>query len=90
MRRSDLTRHARARSQQRGISELHIELLRVFGEDCHQKGGTCVSFIPEKTRSLLRSALDKLDTVAMVKDGSGKVITLMHIDNRFNPRRKRA
>ena len=88
MRRSDLTKHARARAQQRGISDLQIELLRVFGEDRYQKGGTRVSFIPNKTRALLRSALDKLDTVAMVKDGSDKVITLMHMDKHFNAKRE--
>jgi hypothetical protein len=87
MSRSDLTLHAQMRAQQRGISELQIELLRVFGEDFYQKGGTCMSYIPEKTLGQLRSALDKLDTVAMVKDGSDKAITLMHMSKRGNTRR---
>jgi hypothetical protein len=90
MRRSDLTQHARARAQQRGISNLQIELLRVFGEDRYQKGGTCVSFISNKTLALLRSALDKLDTLAMVKDSSGKAITLMHMDKHFNAKQEYA
>jgi hypothetical protein len=88
MRRSNLTQHAQARAQQRGISNLQIELLRVFGEDSYQKGGTCVSYIPDKTRALLRRALDNLDTVAMVKDGSGNAITLLHMDKRFNAKRE--
>lgn len=88
MSRLGLTRHAQARAQKRGISDLQIELLRVFGEDSYQKGGTCVSYIPNKTRALLRSALDKLDTVAMVKGDLDKVITLMHMTKHCNARRE--
>ncbi len=86
MSRSDLTRHAKARAQQRGIGELQIELIRVFGEDFYQKGGTCVSYIPDKKRAQIRKALDRIDNVAMVKGDSGKVITLMHRNKQFNTR----
>jgi hypothetical protein len=84
MKRTDLTAHARARAQQRAISDLKIELLRVFGEDHYQKGGTWVSYIPREKCAQLRRALNKLDAVAMVKDGSDKAITVMHMDKRFN------
>lgn len=33
------TRHARQRMQQRGISQMHIQLVHFFGEDRLQKGG---------------------------------------------------
>ena len=78
-----LTEHARQRQQQRGISELQIELLHSFGEDHYQKGGDSLCFIPEKKLSQLRSALEKMSNVALVKSGGGHVITVMHMDRQI-------
>ncbi|TYC51378.1 hypothetical protein ETQ85_24445 [Zoogloea oleivorans] len=78
-----MTDHARQRRQQRGISELQIELLRTFGEDLYQKGGECLCFIPEKKLIQLRNALDKLGNVAMIKGDAGQVVTVMHVNQRI-------
>ena len=83
MAKRNLTEHARQRQQQRGISELQIELLQVFGENHYQKGGEYLCFIPEKKIALLRSALEKMSNVAMVTNGGEQVITLMHMDRRI-------
>ena len=77
------TRHAQARKQQRGISELMEELIRVFGEDHYQKGGCVLSYIPEKKLSQIRCALDKLSKVALIKDSTEKGITFMHMNQRI-------
>lgn len=79
-----LTEHARQRQQQRGISALQLELLRNFGEYHYQKGGDCLCFIPEKKLSQLRSALEKISNVTMVKSGAGQVITVMHMDRKIH------
>ena len=79
-----LTEHARQRQQQRGISELQVELLRHFGEDHYQKGGEYLCFIPERKLIQLRNALDKMSNVAIVKSGSGQGITVMHMNRRIH------
>lgn len=78
-----MTEHARQRRQQRGISELQIELIRAFGEDFYQKGGANICFIPEKKLIQLRNALDKLSNVAMIKGDAGEVVTVMHVNQKI-------
>lgn len=80
----NLTEHAQKRKQQRGISDLQIDLIRYFGADHYQKGGCSLSYIDEKTIKLLRCAIDKLDKVAMVKTPSEYVATVMHMDRRIH------
>jgi hypothetical protein len=40
-----LTEHAQRRKQQRGISDLQVELILAFGDDHYQKGGASLSYI---------------------------------------------
>lgn len=77
-----LTEHAQKRKQQRGISDLQVDLIRYFGSDHYQKGGCSLSYIDEKTIVKLRLAIDKLDKVAMVKTPSESIATVMHMDRR--------
>lgn len=85
MRKShNLTEHAQKRRQQRGISELQIDLIRYFGADHYQKGGCSLSYIDEKTLKNLRGAIDKLDKVAMVITPTEVVVTVMHVDRRIH------
>ena len=82
MNHKNLTQHAQMRMQQRGISQMQIELLRQFGKDYHQKGGCVWCYIPEKQLSLLRKAIDKMGNLAMVKDSEEGAITVMHVTKR--------
>ncbi len=72
------TRHAKERMQQRGISEMQIQLIHFFGEDSLQKGGSYLSYIPEETIRKFRTALDGLGSVAIVKSEQESVIKVMH------------
>lgn len=72
------TRHARERMQQRGISEMQIQLVHFFGEDRLQKGGSYFSYVPEETIRKIRAALGGLGSVAIVKSEQESVITVMH------------
>lgn len=87
MNTKNLTEHAQKRKQQRGFTDLQVELIRKFGEDYYQKGGCSLSFISEKKLAQLRNALDKLSNVALVKDGSERGITIMHMDHRIHKTR---
>ena len=78
-----LTEHAQRRKQQRGISDLQLELIRTFGEDHYQKGGSTLCYIPEKRLIQLRQAIDKLAGVALVKAPSEEVVTMLHVDRRI-------
>ena len=78
-----LTHHARKRSQQRGISELQIQLIGMFGEDHLQTGGTALSYIPRKRLQQLRDAIDRLESVAVVKTPDEAVVTVMHLGRRI-------
>lgn len=72
------TRHAQARQQQRGISDLQMQLVQFFGEDHYQKGGCCVAYVPEATIRRIRAALDGLGGIALVKSPAETVVTVMH------------
>ena len=83
MKTNNLTEHAQDRKQQRGINDMQISLINMFGEDHYQKGGCCLAYIPEKKLIQLRKAIDKLSNVAVVKDSSERGITTMHMDRRI-------
>lgn len=85
MRYMNLTEHAQKRKQQRGISDLQIELIRAFGDDHYQKGGCTLSYISEKKIRQLRDAVDKLttSTIASVKSPDEIDVTYMHMHHRI-------
>lgn len=84
MRSYNTTEHAQKRKQQRGISDLKIELIQAFGDDHYQKGGCSLSYISEKKLNQLRQAIDMLTKVAIVKDASERVVTVMHKEKRIS------
>lgn len=73
-----MTRHAQQRSAQRGIRQLQIDLINLFGVDHLQKGGGMLCFIPDRTIAELRSALDRCSGVALVKGEGDAVVTAFH------------
>ena len=77
-----LTEHAQKRKQQRGISDLQIELIRSFGDDHYQKGGCVLSFIAEKKLVQLREAIDRLSGMTIVKSPREEVVTVMRMGRR--------
>lgn len=87
MRSNNLTEHAQKRKQQRGIDDLQLELLRVFGVDHYQKGGCSLSYIPARTLTDLRNAIDKLHNLAMVKGANDHGVTILHMDKRLRKTR---
>ena len=72
------TRHAKERMQQRGISEMQMQLIHCFGVDRLQKGGSYLSYVPAQTIQEIRAALDGLSSRAIVKSENEDVITAMH------------
>lgn len=68
---------------QRGVRELQLQLIQVFGVDFLQKGGSVLSRIPARRLAELRAALDRCDGVAIVKGGNECVITVMHEHRRI-------
>lgn len=48
MERISTTAHARERMQQRAISELQVQLIEYFGVHRLQKGGSNLSYIPQR------------------------------------------
>lgn len=84
MTRMSITAHARQRMQQRGISELQLQLIKYFGVNRLQKGGSSVSYIPQKTLIELRHAIDKLSDKAAVVSECDEVVTVMHKNRRIH------
>jgi hypothetical protein len=78
MRSANLTEHAQKRRQQRGVSELQIELISAFGSDWLQKGGCTLARISEAKVRDLRRALDGLEKLSLIKSPTEQVITVMH------------
>lgn len=72
------TRHAKQRMQQRGISNIQMQLIQLFGEDHLQKGGSYYSYVPEEMIRKLQAALGGLNSIAIVKSSDEAVITVMH------------
>jgi hypothetical protein len=87
MKFSHLTEHATRRKQQRGISDLQLRLLELFGEDHYQKGGAFLGYVPDDTLRALRQAIDGLANVAVVKGDAEKVITVMRKNRRIETTR---
>jgi hypothetical protein len=87
MKFQNMTEHAQRRKQQRGITDLQIELIRTFGDDHYQKGGCSLSYVSEKTLTQLRRALDNMSNVALVKETSERVVTVMHMGRRISKTR---
>lgn len=83
MNANNLTEHAQQRKQQRGVTDVQIALINMFGENHYQKGGCSLSYIPEKKLAEIRRAVDKLCNIALVKDASERGITTMHMDRRI-------
>jgi hypothetical protein len=79
-----MTEHAQHRKQQRGVTDIQLQLIHAFGEDHYQKGGCCLTSIPEKTTQKIRAALDGLNSIAIVKCGNERVVTVMHRDQRIH------
>lgn len=84
MKSFERTNHAKQRMQQRAIDGLKVELIKHFGDDHLQKGGTSVAFISERKLRQLRAAIDKLSGVQIVKSSDEVVITAMHSTKRSN------
>lgn len=84
------TRHAKERMQQRGISEMQIQLIHFFGEDRLQKGGSYLSYVPEETIRKIRATLDGLGSVAIIKSEQESVITVIHQDRKVRSTSYRA
>ena len=80
MNRTNLTRHAAKRMQQRGINETVVRLLETFGQARYQKGGADVVLMTARDLGDLRRAVDRLDRICLIKGEGGRVITVMHID----------
>ena len=78
-----LTQHAQMRKQQRGVSDMAIRLLSEFGTDHYQKGGCSLSYIDEKTIRQIRSALDNIQSLALVKTPKETVATVMRVDKKI-------
>lgn len=78
MRRANLTEHAQKRRQQRGVSEMQIQLISCFGSDQYQKGGCTLARISDETLREIRRALDGLEKVALIKSPEERVVTIMH------------
>jgi hypothetical protein len=87
MRSNNLTEHAQKRKQQRGIDDLQLELLRVFGVDHYQKGGSNLSYIPARTLADLRNAIDKLQRLALIKGTNDNGVTLLRMEKRIHKTR---
>ena len=78
------TAHARERQQQRGISDLKLQLIQQFGTFKLQKGGSHIAYIDRKTLVQLRRAIDKLDGKVAVVGESEYVISVMPQTRRIN------
>lgn len=85
-----LTRHATARSQQRGISSHAIECLLDFGTEHHDHHGAVVLLLDRaatkrlaRSRQVRSSDLDTLRGLYAVLTGDGRVRTVGHRTRRL-------
>lgn len=79
-----LSRHARARMQQRGIPTEHVERLLAFGCEVHDRHGAVIVYFDraarrraERARAATRDELDRLAGMYVVMAG-GVVATVGH------------
>lgn len=88
----ELSAHARARLQQRGIDEPVIECLLAYGRKVHDHHGSEIVFFDHQSRKQLRRNFDsatykqiegKLDAYVVV-GRDGVVITVGHRTRRIN------
>jgi hypothetical protein len=88
----ELTRHARARLQQRGIPSEVLERLLDFGKEEHDHRGGRIVYFDRAARTQLQRAVDSvtykriehhLDAYAVL-GGAGEVITVGHRIHRIN------
>lgn len=84
MKKINATSHARTRMQQRAINAMQIRLIEVFGRTQYQKGGANVGYMPEKTLTELRHAIDKLANVQILLGEQDRIITAMHETRRIH------
>lgn len=80
-----LSRHAFARSQQRGISREVINLIDKYGTRTHRPGNALAYHIPRKRLSgmsqelaRLRRNLERCNGVILIASPNGEVITVEH------------
>jgi hypothetical protein len=87
-----LTHHARARLQQRGIPAPALEVLLEFGREEHDHRDSCVVYSDHHARGTLRRAFDRdtykriehhFDAYAVVA-GDGEIVTVGHRCRRIN------
>lgn len=75
------TKHASIRQQQRGISDLQVLLLEIFGEQTRAVGQAFEITISKRRRAEIVQALDKtIHKALIVSQENGAVITAI---NRF-------
>lgn len=88
----NLTHHARARLQQRGIPPLVVERLLDFGREEHDHQGGRIVYFDRRARARLEKAVGgetyrrierHLDAYAVVAE-TGEVITVGHRTHRIN------
>ena len=87
-----LTKHARSRLQQRGISEPILDCLLAYGRTVHDHRGSEILFFDHHSRTQLRREKgdavfkqleSKLGTYAVLA-GDGSVVTVGHRTKRIN------
>lgn len=90
--RPSLTNHARARFQQRGISNIVLDCLMHYGRKVHDHRGGEIVFFDHQARERLRRHADpanynivepKLDAYAVIGP-DGAVLTVGHRTKRIN------
>lgn len=87
-----LTQHAAARMQQRGITEQTIECLVRYGSKAHDHQGGVVVYFDKQSRKrlkdglgqqLLRKMESQLDAYAVISE-YGEIVTVGHRTKRIN------
>ena len=81
----NITRHAQARGQQRGISTAHVKLIAAFGQS-KRRAGNATAFFSDKNglkdlEKILREgvqALDKLRGQVVLLADDDSIITCYH------------
>lgn len=72
------TSHARARQQQRAISDISIRLIQEFGIYVYQQGGCEIAYIERDKLKSLRAAIDNLAGIKLVIGQENRLVTAMH------------
>lgn len=72
------TKHAITRQQQRGIKNIHLSILEIFGEEKKAPGGVTKVFLPKKKKKELIKALQSFANQEMILGPEGQVLTVQH------------